>query len=246
MKLLSECPACGGNMVIRSMQCPNCNLELRNDFELSRFDQLNEQQLAFLLSFLRNRGNLSLLQDEMHVSYPSAKKQLSELLEALELEPQKQQMKEKREFDMRNWIIDPNSTKASDIIKAKLRESGGQAMIPLYDGELRSISTEENGECFRCPIINRAYSFRIFDVIVERLINSSDYSISKGSARKKLGEPGCDDNTAAGIVLKFMGKKPGESDTDPIYLLAAILDWAGIAHNERGYIELTAEYRARL
>ena len=33
---------------------------------------------------------------------------------------------------------------------------------------------------------------------------------------------------------------------DPVFVLAAVLDWAGIAHNERGYLTLTADYRSML
>lgn len=33
---------------------------------------------------------------------------------------------------------------------------------------------------------------------------------------------------------------------DPVFVLAAVLDWAGIAHNERGYLTLTADYRSLL
>ena len=40
-------------------------------------------------------------------------------------------------------------------------------------------------------------------------------------------------------------KKEGMSVFDPVFVLSAILDWAGIAHNERGYLELTADYRTR-
>ena len=32
---------------------------------------------------------------------------------------------------------------------------------------------------------------------------------------------------------------------DPVFVLAAILDWAGIVRNERGYLELTADYCAK-
>ena len=43
-----------------------------------------------------------------------------------------------------------------------------------------------------------------------------------------------------------MGKKEGESGLDPVFILAAVLDWAGIAKNGRGEIALTAEYRGLL
>ena len=33
---------------------------------------------------------------------------------------------------------------------------------------------------------------------------------------------------------------------DPVFVLAAVLDWADIANNERGEIVLTASYKAKL
>jgi len=39
-----------------------------------------------------------------------------------------------------------------------------------------------------------------------------------------------------------IGKKEGESVDDPVAVLVAILDWAGVAENKRGYIQLTKEY----
>ncbi len=249
MKLLSKCPACGGNMVIRSMQCPNCNLELRNDFELSRFDQLNEQQLAFLLSFLRNRGNLSLLQDEMHMSYPAAKKQLSALLEALDLAPQEQQKDEEGIIDMRSWNTDSKSTKASEIIKTKLKEAGGRAVVHSINGNAYELKAEADGRSFSSEAIpiKPNYTYDVFDIIVDLLVAQGGKA-RKGLGRNaKLGEPNCEETTVVGAVGKiYSGKNLGESVFDPVFFLAAVLDWAGIAHNERGYIELTAEYRARL
>ena len=44
------------------------------------------------------------------------------------------------------------------------------------------------------------------------------------------------------IAKKYFGKKPGESVYDPVFVLASVLDWAGIAHNQRGYIQLSANF----
>jgi hypothetical protein len=40
------------------------------------------------------------------------------------------------------------------------------------------------------------------------------------------------------IATEYYGKEEGESSFDPLFVIAAILDWAGIARNERGYMEL--------
>ena len=139
-----------------------------------------------------------------------------------------------------------NSKKASEIIRTKLIEAGGRTMVPLYNGELREIIACSNGKEFLCPKLI-PYPYEVFDTIVDLLLKSPGYRAKKGSARShRLGEPGCDETTVTGIVLAFMGKKPGESGLDPVFLLAAVLDWAGIATNGRGEIDLTATYSSRL
>ena len=246
MKLLTKCPACSGTLKIRTLQCPDCGLELKNDFALSLFDRLDAEQTAFLLCFLRCRGNMSQLQDELHLSYAAAKKRLSDLLASLELAPNEPENDIGGGIDMENWITDPNSAKASEIIKTKLKEAGGRALVRTYDGSLREVSVAQDGKQFLCPQL-LPYSFEVFDAIVALLLSSPGCRAKKGNARSaKLGEPGCEENTIAGTILLFLGKKPGESGLDPVFIFAAVLDWAGIARNERGYLELTAEYLAKL
>ena len=84
-KLISECPVCGNDLKITKLQCPCCGMELSNSFEISPFDKLDNDQYLFLITFLKHRGNLKLLQEELNISYPYAKKKLTELLSALNL-----------------------------------------------------------------------------------------------------------------------------------------------------------------
>ena len=69
----------------------------------------------------------------------------------------------------------------------------------------------------------------------------------KGNGRNyKLGYGECTEDTVVGCIAKdYAGKKEGMSVFDPVFVLSAILDWEGIAHNERGYLELPAEYQAK-
>lgn len=245
-KLIKKCPCCHTDLEITVLHCPECGLELKNSFELSAFDRLSEERYDFLLAFLRNRGNMKSLQSELQISYPLAKKKLDELLIDLGIESRVYEQEEFEEIDMSKITVDRSSTKASEIIKAKLIEAGGRAMIRLYNGEMREVSASPNGKDFLCPQLI-PYSYEIFDAIVDLLLKSPGGRARKGNARNyKLGEPGCEESTVAGTVLLFMGKKPGDSGLDPVFILAAVLEWAGIATNGRGEIALTASYRSRL
>ena len=82
--------------------------------------------------------------------------------------------------------------------------------------------------------------YKVFDVIIELLINQGGKA-QKGNARNyKVGEEKCDENTVVGAIgINYFKKSYGESTFDPVFIMAAVLEWAGIAHNLRGYIELT-------
>ena len=67
-RLVSQCPVCQQSLKIAALQCPDCGLELRNNFEMSVFDQLSSEQYDFLRTFLKHRGNLKNLQTEMQIS----------------------------------------------------------------------------------------------------------------------------------------------------------------------------------
>lgn len=85
------------------------------------------------------------------------------------------------------------------------------------------------------------YSFEVFDVIQELLKQKGGRAV-KGAGRgkeDKVGYGKCGLDTVVGyIAYKYSGIELGGSTFDPVFVLAAILDWANIARNCRGYIEL--------
>lgn len=155
----------------------------------------------------------------------------------------------REEVDMSNWATDGNSAKASEIIKHKLKESGGKAIVYTINGLPCEIRAAADGISFlsdKLPI-KPPYRFDVFDQIVDLLLANNGRA-RKGNGRSyKLGEPECDETTVVGYIAKYYAKKEyGESVFDPVFVLAAVLDWAGIANNERGEIVLTASYKAKL
>lgn len=249
-ELLSKCPSCSGSLYISSLRCPDCGMELKSVFELNPFDKLSAEQCSFLMSFLKCRGNLKSLQEELQISYPTAKKKLDELLFSLNLADQSEEDTQMREkTDTSNWITDENSTKASEIIKHKLKESGGRAVVYTINELPCEIRAASDGVSFlsnKLPV-KPPYRYEVFDLIVDMLTENGGRA-RKGSGRNhKFGEPECDETTVVGYIAKhYFNKEYGESVYDPVFVLAAVLEWAGIARNERGEISLTASYRAKL
>lgn len=246
-RLITTCPSCREKLIISAMKCPNCSLELRNDFVPSVFDQLDKEQNEFLMCFLKNKGNLKSLQNELQISYPSAKKRLDALLAALGIENADEEQK-MEQIDISNMIVDTASMKASEIIRAKLKDAGGRVVVHTARGLPCEVTVCADGYSFVCDKlpIKPPYRFEVFDIIVD-LLKTNGGRARKGNGRGyKLGHPDCDESTVVGVVAsRYSGKKAGESVFDPVFALAAILEWAGIITNERGEIALTAAYRSK-
>ena len=247
-KLISKCPCFRGTLNIASLQCPDCGVELRNTFGLSPFDQLDHENMRFLLSFLTHRGNLKNLQEEMDISYPTAKKRLEELLVALGLSQAEKDNTDLEVVDMRNIFANRKSTRASEIIKAKLMDNSGHVIVYTARGLPCEVWMNADGKSFtsdKLPI-KPPYEYQVFDVIVNLLVSQGGCA-RKGNGRNyKLGENNCDKTTVVGAVALSRGYTVGNSVFDPVFVLAAILEWAGIAHNERGELVLTQQYRSLL
>ena len=246
--IITQCPCCGEKLYISALQCSGCGVEIKNKFEPSKFDTLEKEQRTFLFSFLKCRGNMKAVQNELGISYPTAKKKLDDLLESLDI-AQTNDVDVPRSVDMSNLIADSRSIKASEIIKAKLIEHGGRIIVHTARGLPCEIIAHSDGKSFitkKLPV-KPAYEYKVFDVVVDVLLANGGRA-RKGNGRNyRLGHTECDENTVVGaIALNYAGKKIGDSVFDPVFVLAAVLEWAGIASNERGELVLTPSYRSML
>lgn len=133
------------------------------------------------------------------------------------------------------WQTD--GKKASEIIREKIRQAGGQIEVISFNRKQRYDITA-TGDSFTCSKLPIAFGFEVFDVIVS-LLQRLGGKAKKGSGRERVGHEKCSGDTVVGaIALEYLGEQEGEWACDPISVLAAVLDWAGIAANERGRIRL--------
>jgi hypothetical protein len=81
--VIGKCPVCGDVMSATRLHCRNCDSALEGQFTLGRFYQLSPQQLAFIETFIRCEGKLTRVQDELGMSYPTARARLTGAIRAL-------------------------------------------------------------------------------------------------------------------------------------------------------------------
>lgn len=83
----TQCPTCNEPLQLRELACSHCGTVVRGHWAPSPFARLSRDQQAFLLLFVRSRGNLSEVERALGVSYPTVRAKLEEVIDALRDEP---------------------------------------------------------------------------------------------------------------------------------------------------------------
>jgi hypothetical protein len=71
------------------LHCDHCDTTIEGDFTLSKFNYLETEKLYFIEVFIKNRGNIKMIEKELNISYPTVKKMLDDVIVGLgySLEP---------------------------------------------------------------------------------------------------------------------------------------------------------------
>lgn len=84
-RLLGRCPVCGEPLEVVRLHCRSCDTSVEGHFDIGRFAALGPEQLDFLETFLRARGNIREVERELGLSYPTVRSRLDGLLTSLGL-----------------------------------------------------------------------------------------------------------------------------------------------------------------
>ena len=78
------CPTCHTTMSISHLHCEQCSLNLQGHFMLPRLSRLSKSHQKLAESFLMAGGNFKLLAQRMDLSYPTLRRRVDEMIEALD------------------------------------------------------------------------------------------------------------------------------------------------------------------
>ena len=124
--VFSECPICGGELLVTHLQCRDCDTLIQGRFIASPFAQLSPEQLAFAEIFIRNEGKITRMEAELGLSYPTIRNRLHELIRTLGYEP--------GEDDVRGLTEEERSQILNDLNEGKIDSE--EAMRLLQDSEV--------------------------------------------------------------------------------------------------------------
>lgn len=250
-KLVASCPRCNERLIATKLSCDNCDLELTGDFPLSKFDYLTKDEHDFIECFLKYQGNFKAVQNERGMSYPATKKRLADILEKLNLNVTNNIKRDDLPMaKIKNVPIKDTDSLVIKRIKQKLNTNGGQALVALYSGDACEIWFDENGKGLVSPKIPPANQliWEAFDAAVEVVINNGGKA-KKGNAQSgaKLGTEKLSMNSVEGYIAhKVHGAQEGETAFGPGFVVCAILDWAEICRNERGYLVINPMFKQEI
>jgi len=77
----TTCPACGGNLVVKRMACRKCDTEIEGLFDLPPLARLSFEDQEFVLQFVQASGSLKEMARILHLSYPTVRNRLNEIIE---------------------------------------------------------------------------------------------------------------------------------------------------------------------
>ena len=83
MHELTNCPYCGGDFKIKEVECQGCKTQIKSNFRVNRFHMFQAEDLYFIEVFLKNEGNIKLMEKDLGISYPTVKSRLKNIIKTL-------------------------------------------------------------------------------------------------------------------------------------------------------------------
>jgi hypothetical protein len=111
-------------MEVRRLECPACATGVDGHFDAGPLARLGREQLGFVEVFLRARGKIKDVEEELGISYPTVVARLNEVLVSLGFEAGE----DPREADRRQQVLDELAAGRLTAAEAaeRLREFGAR------------------------------------------------------------------------------------------------------------------------
>lgn len=117
--LPSQCPICGGEVVVTQINCRDCSTTIEGRFSSRTFSQLTPKQMDFVETFVRLEGKITHMEKELGYSYPTIRKLLHDVIRALGYEPGGEEVPELSEDERQEILnnLDEGTISYKDALK---------------------------------------------------------------------------------------------------------------------------------
>ena len=84
-KIITKCPSCNSSkLYVERIKCDHCHTTFDGKFDINPLLKLPEEDLSFILDFVKCSGSLKEMATKQGVSYPTLRNQLNHLIENVE------------------------------------------------------------------------------------------------------------------------------------------------------------------
>ncbi|HEY9766255.1 MAG TPA: DUF2089 domain-containing protein [Chroococcales cyanobacterium] len=81
--LPTRCPVCSEALEVVRLECASCGTALEGRFSLGWLGALSREQIQFIQAFLKCRGKIKDVEQELGISYPTVVARLNEVVQAM-------------------------------------------------------------------------------------------------------------------------------------------------------------------
>ncbi|MBI3914181.1 MAG: DUF2089 domain-containing protein [Chloroflexi bacterium] len=85
--IFGKCPVCGQELHVTKMECRACGTEIGGEFAIARLAHLGADDVQFVETFIKNRGNAYKVGEELQLPYSTVRARLTEIIRAMGYEP---------------------------------------------------------------------------------------------------------------------------------------------------------------
>ena len=76
-----HCPSCSQSLIVRNLQCVNCETMVNGHFDLPALARLSSDDQQFIIEFVKKSGSLKEMSKSLGFSYPTVRNMLNDLIE---------------------------------------------------------------------------------------------------------------------------------------------------------------------
>ncbi len=85
--VFGKCPVCGEELKVTRLDCRACGTEINGQFSIGRLARLGADEIRFIETFVKNRGNAYKVGEELELPYSAVRARLTEIIRAMGYEP---------------------------------------------------------------------------------------------------------------------------------------------------------------
>lgn len=98
-QLPGKCPVCASTMSVTRLQCGTCGTGIDGVFGLGRLQALTPEQVRFVEVFMKCKGKIKDVEDELNISYPTVVARLNEVVKSMGYEVGEGEMSEVDQYE---------------------------------------------------------------------------------------------------------------------------------------------------